>query len=219
MKTYQITKYITAISAALVINHTYAESVEVLTEKGVFLEETKKDYAAAITTFDQAIAAEKKRSKLNELLYRKAMCNKELGETAKQLAILRQLVQSGNKNDSWVKKAQTIIQEQVKEDAPSEEIIAIRDALIKATETNDFELFHSLCNKGMKEALSKVILESVSDQLAAPLASGYTTTLIKSDTKGLYSIYIWQLDCEDGVELKMTLSLDKKGEVAGCFFK
>jgi len=219
MKPYQITKYITSISAALVINHTYAESVEVLTEKGVFLEETKKDYAAAITTFDQAIAAEKKRSKLNELLYRKAMCHKELGKTEKHLTILRQLSQSEDKNNVWVKKAQKIIQEQKKKDAPSQEVIATRDTILKATENNDLKLLHSVCDEKMTAAMTKTVLDGVSDQLEESLAKGYETTVIQAITKRVYDIYIWRVNCKDGTEFNMTMTLNKKGKVAGCLFK
>lgn len=201
------------------VNSFYEEHVELLMEKGVFLQEYKKDYIAAIKFYDAAFEVEKKRSRYSELLYHKAMCYDKLGEVENKLSVLNQLTQFEDQNDLWVKKAVEIVRLLNKKDVPPGEVNDIRDTLLKATETYDLDLFHSVCDEKMTAVITKDTLSGLSDQLSESLAGGYRVTVVKADAKRIYDVYIWRINCEDGTEFNMTMTVDKKGKVAGCYYK
>lgn len=177
------------------------------------------DYTSAIATYEEALAAAIADGKKSEILFRMARCNEKKGDKNAQIVLLKELIRTGDKDNKWVKKADQIVSEHKKSEMPSPEVNQLRDTLLKATEINDLDLFHSVCNKTMKDALTKELLTSVSDQIADLLKAGYEAKYQSKDIQGLYSTYVWSIQCKGGAKFTMTMSLDTKARVAGCFFK
>lgn len=83
-----------------------ADNAKVLIEKGIFLQETKKDFGEAIEVYAKAL--EQTEDEASEICFRMAMCSKELGDEKTRMEILRKLVENGEADDEWVKKAAEI---------------------------------------------------------------------------------------------------------------
>lgn len=94
------------LAGVMTVSAAQAEKVEVLIEKGIFLQETKKDYGDAIEVYAEAL--EKSEEHASEICFRMAMCSKAMGDEETQMEILRKLVESGETDDEWVKKAAEI---------------------------------------------------------------------------------------------------------------
>ena len=192
-----------------------AEPLKVLIEKGIFLEETKKDYLAAGKVYEQAL----EQGKFYEILYRIAACNEGLGEDEAQQNLLKAMVENGNAENPWVKKAQGIIKANKKSQEIPQDVIEIRDTLIEATIENDLKLFRSVCNKSMADFMDKSNLGSVSEQIAASLEEGYEMEVKSVEKESFYMVYEWWVTCEDETKFVMNVSIDSKGKVGGCWFR
>ena len=199
---------------------TFAENSLVLLEKGIFLEETKNDYAAANEVYAKALKETKRGAKKREILFRLAVCARELGNTEDQLERLKVLVKTGDPEDEWVKKAVNAVEEYVEKNTLTEsELNKIRDVLLKAIESNDLALFHSVCDKTMKEAITKNLLTSVNTQVAKSLKSGYKLKVKSINKDQIYNVYEWWVECENEVKFIMNMSLDWQNKVAGCWLR
>jgi len=184
----------------------------VLLEKGIFLQETKQDYSAAVRVFDQALQD----GKLNqyEIRFRKAACLGELGQEQEKLRLLTELANEEGDN-AWIVKAQQEVQ--------TSHSIARQhlETLIRATQENDLKLFRSVCNDTMKQAMSKPLMHSVHTKLSPFLKEGsYQIQRIKSDTSSpLLSTYEWHLILQKGQTITASMTLDSNQQVAGFYYR
>lgn len=170
----------------------------VLTEKGIFLQETKKDYREAFEVYEKALElAEDNLSR--ELLYRMVVSAELSGDEAKK------------------KKVKLMMEARR---AP----FAVRgklNVLLNGIKNNDLELFVSVCDPGMQAAMNKEMLTNLSAQMSAKMKLGYEINYMGSVDRGHLKQYFWMMRYKnsEAPEFMVDMSLDEVGRVAGCYLK
>ena len=279
MKMNQFTQVI--IFSLICLTNLSAKKPSVSLERAIFLQDSKKDYEAALTAFDIALDGFSDDEHDTEIFYRKAMCAEQLGNNEERINLLRHLAES-NGRDKWCEKARAIINTPVlkraldkelltqktkvteakkkldyfkkseiasleyvevnksflrekaiyegmqkrhlklvkNSDTPSKRAEELKSTILVAMEKGDLNLFHSVCNSTMKNALTKASFTSLHKQVKPFLKKGYSVEFRKSNKRSaLYETYVWDLNCEDNKKLTLTISFDNDEKVAGCFVK
>ena len=94
------------------------------------------------------------------------------------------------------------------------------NTLLKATMDNDIELFESVCDDNMKEAITPDQLEAVSIQVSALMKEGYQKTFLGVLDRAGFKTYYWKIDFDkQGVsDMLAELSISDK-KVSGFFIR
>ena len=86
----------------LTLSNSFAQEEKITFEQAVFLQETEKNYAAAIATYKKIIESSKK---AHEARYRLAQCYKAMGDERNYLASMKVLAAIKDDTNEWVKLA------------------------------------------------------------------------------------------------------------------
>lgn len=91
----------------------------------------------------------------------------------------------------------------------SETITNCLHTICEAIESGDYDRFLSVGNEAYVEGITQEQFESVSQQLAPRMASGYDTVYFGQLKQSQYQIYLWKLSFEDdGDEYVIRMTVD-----------
>jgi len=100
---------------------------------------------------------------------------------------------------------------------PDQTTQAVFKNLIDATVSDNYEGFVADCDAQVKAAVTKPILEGVSEQIKPHADSGYGAEYLGELNQKGYKVYLWKLKFKDGSDdVLATMSL-KEGKVAGFY--
>jgi hypothetical protein len=91
----------------------------------------------------------------------------------------------------------------------------VLDKLLKAVEANDYDSFVADGTAEVKAALTKQMLEGVSDQMAPRMKKGYDATYLGELKQSGCKVYLWRLVYKDGGDDTLAKLSLKDGKVAG----
>ncbi|MGJ8672281.1 tetratricopeptide repeat protein [Rubritalea sp.] len=219
MKKHYLNKPVLLACLSFTLGQVNAEKSSVLMEKAIFLQETKEDYPAAVGVYEEALKESKRENKQSEILFRMADTYEKLGKDEELLKTLKRLIKTGDARNEWVKKAVKLVKELDEAKAPSKKVIAVRDTILKATETRERQPFLNVCSKRMQEALTEELFESSCDMVTPLLEVGYELSLKSADTSGLYQTYVWWVECKDSAKITLTILFDREGLVGGAYYR
>ncbi|MEO6870699.1 MAG: hypothetical protein ABI233_00595 [Chthoniobacterales bacterium] len=101
--------------------------------------------------------------------------------------------------------------------APGQATQAIFKHLMAATVSNNYNSFVAECDATMKAALTKPMLEGVSNQIAPRAKQGYDPKYLGELNQHGYKVNLWRLRFRDGGDdVLATLSV-KDGEAGGFY--
>lgn len=92
--------------------------------------------------------------------------------------------------------------------------------LLNATQENNLEMFHAVCDETMKKAITPDTLNKISTQLSPLLKLGYKKQFLGVINRGNHKTYLWKLVMkkDDSPELLAELT-HGKDKVAGFFIR
>ena len=89
--------------------------------------------------------------------------------------------------------------------------------LMAATVSNNYDAFVTQCDSVMKAALTKPMLEGVSEQIAPRAKQGYDAAYLGELNQNGYEVHLWRLRFKDGGnDILATMSV-KDGKVGGFY--
>jgi hypothetical protein len=102
---------------------------------------------------------------------------------------------------------------------PSQSAQALFDKLMSATISNDYDAFVEQCDARMAAAITKQMLEGVSQQIGPRAKNGYEVHNLGELNQQGYTVHLWRLRFKDGKDdVLATLSV-KEGKAGGFFLK
>jgi len=102
---------------------------------------------------------------------------------------------------------------------PDQATQTIFKSLMTATVSNDYAGFIAVCDATMKAAISKPMLEGVSQQIAPRAKKGYEAKYLGELSQRGYKVYLWRLRFKDGSDdILATLSV-KDGRASGFLLR
>jgi hypothetical protein len=108
----------------------------------------------------------------------------------------------------------TIVTAQAEPDQATQTIFT---NLMAATVSNDYDRFTAECDAPMKAALTKVMLEGVSQQIEPRAKKGYDAQYLGELNQHGYKVNLWRLRFKDnGDDVLATLSV-KDGKAGGFY--
>ena len=100
---------------------------------------------------------------------------------------------------------------------PDQTTHAVFTNLMNATLSDNYDGFVADCDARMKAAVTKPMLDGVSEQIKPHAASGYEAEYMGELKQKGYEVYIWKLKFKDGSDdVLATMSL-KGGKVGGFY--
>lgn len=103
--------------------------------------------------------------------------------------------------------------------APDEATETIFKNLMTATIADDYDAFVAECDAAMKAALTKPMLNGVSQQIAPRAKQGYEADYLGELKQGGFKTHLWRVRFKDGGdEVLATLSV-KDGKAGGFFLR
>jgi hypothetical protein len=91
--------------------------------------------------------------------------------------------------------------------------------LMEATIANDHEAFIAVTDEAMAAALTKPMLQAVSQQIKPRAEQGYEPTFLGELNQGGYNVHLWRLRFKDGGDdVLATLSV-KDGKAGGFYLR
>ena len=103
--------------------------------------------------------------------------------------------------------------------APDLKAQALFESLMAATISNDYEGFIAQCDAGMKAALTKPMLEGVTEQIAPRAKIGYEAHYLGELNRQAHTVHLWRVRFKDGGDdVLATLSV-KDGKASGFYLK
>ena len=100
---------------------------------------------------------------------------------------------------------------------PAEKTQTIFKNLMTATVSNNYDGFLTDCDAQMKAALTKPMLEGVSEQIAPRAKKGYDAQYLGELKQHGYAVYLWRLVFKDGGDDVLATMSMKDGKVGGFF--
>jgi hypothetical protein len=91
------------------------------------------------------------------------------------------------------------------------------DKLMSATISNDYDSFVAQCDERMAAAITKEVLESVSQQIAPRAKNGYEVHYLGELNQQEYKVHLWRVRFKDGKD-DVLATLSVKDDKAGGFF-
>jgi hypothetical protein len=102
---------------------------------------------------------------------------------------------------------------------PSQRAQALFDNLMAATISNDYDAFVAQCDARMAAAITKQMLEGVSQQIAPRANKGYEVEYLGELNQQAHVVHLWRVRFKDGKDdVLATLSV-KDGKAGGFFLK
>jgi hypothetical protein len=102
---------------------------------------------------------------------------------------------------------------------PDQRAQALFENLMAATISNNYEAFIAECDAGMKAALTKPMLEGVSEQIAPRAKTGYDAQYLGDLSRHAHTVHLWRLRFKDGKDDVLATLTVKDGKAAGFYLK
>ena len=102
---------------------------------------------------------------------------------------------------------------------PDQRAQALFENLMAATISNDYETFIAQCDAGMKAALTKPMLEGVSEQIAPRAKKGYAAEYLGELNRQAHTVHLWRLRFKDGNDDVLASLSVKDGKASGFYLK
>ena len=102
---------------------------------------------------------------------------------------------------------------------PDQRAQALFEKLMAATISNDYEKFIAECDAEMKAALTKPMLEGVSQQIAPRAKIGYDAQYLGDLNRQAHTVHLWRLRFKDGKDDALATLTVKDGKAAGFYLK
>jgi len=103
--------------------------------------------------------------------------------------------------------------------APDEATETIFKNLMAATVADDYDAFVAECDSAIKAALTKQMLNGVSQQIAPRVKQGYDAEYLGELNQNGYRVHLWRLRFKDGGDdVLATLSV-KDGKAGGFYLR
>ncbi|MGZ5552852.1 MAG: hypothetical protein ACXWHF_04355 [Chthoniobacterales bacterium] len=91
--------------------------------------------------------------------------------------------------------------------------------LMEATAANDYEAFVAPVDAAMKAAITKPMLEGVSQQMGPRLKQGYDARYLGELNQQGYKVHLWRLQFKDGGDDVLAALSMKDGKAGGFYFR
>ncbi|NJR48469.1 MAG: hypothetical protein HC780_01830 [Leptolyngbyaceae cyanobacterium CSU_1_3] len=98
---------------------------------------------------------------------------------------------------------------------PPQNVVDCFQIILGATASGDYNLFTTVGDASYKAGITKQMFESVSEQLAPRMETGYSIAYLGHLKQGDYQVYLWKLSFEDGGDEFVARMAMNGDEIAG----